>query len=136
MGEKESLKSWSPYNPVFQAGVNCWYMRSMFPYDFCLKNFLKLHKTLELSIKYTQLRVPDPNSSQNWRPNEKSGRKIVHMKKIKWEPNWFAHLNQSSQEFHPQFWIDLTCMPFSHCCSHSGCQNKTLLITPTLGSLV
>jgi hypothetical protein len=53
MGGKESLKSWTPYNPAFQAGVNCWYMRSMFPYDFCLNNFLKLHKTLELSIKYT-----------------------------------------------------------------------------------
>jgi hypothetical protein len=29
MGGKESLKSWAPYNPVFQAGVNFWYMRSV-----------------------------------------------------------------------------------------------------------
>jgi hypothetical protein len=55
----------------------------------------------------------------------------------KWEPNWFAHLkNQSSQEFHPQFWIELTCVPFNHCWSHSDCENKMLQITPTLGSLV
>jgi hypothetical protein len=32
-------------------------------------------------------------------------------KKEKRGPNWFSHLNWSSHEFHPQFWIYLTYMP-------------------------
>jgi hypothetical protein len=33
--------------------------------------------------------------------------------KKKREPNWFSHVIWSSQGFHPQFWICLTCGSYS-----------------------
>jgi len=46
------------------------------------------------------------------------------MPKKKREPNWLSHVIWSSQGFHPQFWICLTCGSYSSLNQRKSCQDK------------